>query len=346
MGTYADAGTLMFGRFGYELIFAMLALQLIFLTGSHCLTGTIAFQTITQSGLCSVVFGVVSAIILLAVAIPPSFTEVAILGYIDFISIVLAIGITIIGTGIDATNQPGGLGAVPWSPWPAPETTFKDAFIAVSNIIFAYSFAMCQFAFMDEMHTPADFVKSIWALGLTEMVIYTVTGATIYAFVGPNVQSPALLSAGTTLSRVAFGVALPVIFISGSINTVVFGRMVHGRIFKNSTIRFINTKMGWITWLAVITGGTIIAFVIAEVIPFFSDLLSISSALFISGFTFYFPSLMWFMLIRKGSWTSRHNLLLAAANGLILAIGLLTLGAGTYSSIADIVCLDHTARVR
>ncbi|KAJ5814503.1 hypothetical protein N7474_006280 [Penicillium riverlandense] len=345
VGTYADAGTLMFGRFGYELIFAMLALQLIFLTGSHCLTGTIAFQTITQSGLCSVVFGVVSAIILLALAVPPSFTEVAILGYIDFISIVVAIGITIIGTGIEATNQPGGLGAVPWSAWPAPDTTFKDAFIAVSNIIFAYSFAMCQFAFMDEMHTPADFVKSIWALGLTEMVIYTVTGATIYAFVGPSVQSPALLSAGMTLSRVAFGVALPVIFISGSINTVVFGRMVHGRIFKNSTIRFINTKMGWITWLAVITGGTIIAFVIAEVIPFFSDLLSISSALFISGFTFYFPSLMWFMLIRKGSWTSPHNLLLAAANGLILAIGLVTLGAGTYSSIADIISEYHNGTV-
>lgn len=40
---YADAGRLMWGRFGYELINAMLALQLIFLTGSHCLTGTIAW---------------------------------------------------------------------------------------------------------------------------------------------------------------------------------------------------------------------------------------------------------------------------------------------------------------
>lgn len=334
---FADAGESAGGRFGYELVNLMLALQLILLTGSHCLTGTIAFMNITQSNICSVIFAVVSAIILLLLAIPPSFTEVAILGYIDFGSIIIAIGITIIGTGIDATNSPGGLAAVNWSAWPKPDITFAEGFIAVSNIIFAYSFAMCQFSFMDEMHTPKDFVKSIWTLGLTEMVVYTLTGALIYAFVGQDVGSPALTSAGHLLSRIAYGIALPVIFISGSINTVVFGRLVHGRIFAKSPIRFINTSMGWITWLAVIAAATIIAFVIAEVIPFFNDLLAISSALFISGFTFYFPSIMWFLLIRQGSWLEPRNVVLTVINLVILAIGLITLVAGTYSSIDNIV---------
>jgi hypothetical protein len=342
VANYADAGRLMgrrlhCGRFGYELVNAMLGLQLIFLTASHCLTGTIAFLDITKSGICSIIFAVVSAIILLLLAIPPSFTEVAILGYVDFASIVIAIGITIIGTGIQATDAPGGLAAVPWSAWPKEDLTFTDAFIAVTNIIFAYSFAMCQFSFMDEMHTPRDFVKSIWALGITEIFIYTVTGALIYAFVGSDVSSPALTSAGATLSRIAYGVALPVIFISGSINTVVFGRLIHGRIFANSPIRFINTKMGWITWLAVITAATIVAFIIAEVIPFFNDLLSISSSLFISGFTFYFPAMMWFMLLREGSWKEPKNLALAAVNILIFVIGIVVLVGGTYASVDDIV---------
>lgn len=337
VANYPDAGRLMFGRIGYEVINVMLVLQLILLTGSHCLTGTIAFMNITKSDICSVIFAVVSAIILLLLAVPPSFSEVAILGYVDFASIVFAIGITIVGTGVNATNSPGGLAAVNWSAWPAPDLTFTEAFIAVSNIIFAYSFAMCQFSFMDEMHTPKDFVKSIWALGITEIFIYTITGALIYAFVGQDVASPALTSAGNTLGRVAYGIALPVIFISGSINTVVCGRLVHGRIFAESNIRFINTKMGWLTWLAVITAATIIAFVVAEVIPFFNDLLSISSALFISGFTFYFPALMWFLLIRKGGWTEGRNLLLTITNGFILIIGLLVLVAGTYTSVQDIV---------
>jgi hypothetical protein len=96
--------------------------------------------------------------------------------------------------------------------------------------------------------------------------------------------------------------------------------------------------MGWITWLAMIAVGTVIAFIIAEVIPFFNDLLSISSSLFISGFTFYFPALMWFMLIREGSiFSSRKNMALAALNALCFCIGIVTLVAGTYSSIKDIV---------
>lgn len=337
VASYADAGTLMWGRVGYEVINIMLILQLILLVGSHTLTGTIAWTTITESNVCSIVFSVVSAVILLLLAVPPSFAEVAILGYIDFISIIAAIGITIIGTGVEATNSPGGRSAVNWSAWPKENITFTDAFIAISNIIFAYSFAMCQFSFMDEMHTPKDFVKSIWSLGIIEIIIYTITGAVVYAFVGQDVKSPALLSAGHVLSRVAFGIALPVIFISGSINTTVLARLLHGRIYKNSPIRFINTKMGWITWLIFITVITWIAWVIAEVIPFFSDLLSISSSLFISGFTFYFPALMWFMLLRKGPWTSPKNIALSIVNACVFAIGMITLGAGTYASVDDII---------
>lgn len=339
---YADAGRLMGARlgcprFGFELVNVMLGIQLLFLTGSHCLTGTIAFRNITGSEICSVIFGVVSAVILLLLAVPPSFTEMAILGYIDFASIILAIGVTIIATGVDANKAPGGLAAVNWSAWPKENLSFSEAFVAVTNIIFAYSFALCQFSFMDEMHTPRDYVKSIWALGITEIVVYTLTGALIYAFVGQDVGSPALLSAGSLLSRVAFGIALPVIFISGSINTVVFGRLVHGRIFANSAIRFINTKTGWVTWLAVITVGTIVAFIIAEVIPFFNDLLSISSSLFISGFTFYFPPMMWALLLKKGSWFEPKNIALAVVNLGVFLIGMITLVGGTYSSIDDIV---------
>jgi len=339
VANYPDAGRLMMGRFGFELINAMLILQLLFLVGSHCLTGTIAFQNITGSGICSIIFAVVSAILLMIIAIPPSFTEVAILGYVDFASILIAIGITIIATGVKSASEPGGLSAVNWSAWPKEGVTFTEAFIAIANICFAYSFAMCQFSFMDEMHTPTDFVKSIWTLGLAEIFIYTVTGGLIYAFVGQDVKSPALLSAGPLISRIAFGVALPVIFISGSINTTVLGRLVHGRIFKNSNIRFINTKKGWITWIAYIICATIIAFIIAEVIPFFSDLLSISSSLFISGFTFYFPALMWFLLLREGKWNTPKNLALGFLNLCVFVIGIVVLVAGMYSSIDDIVSL-------
>lgn len=336
---YADAGRLIMGCFGYELVNLMLILQLLFLVGSHCLTGTIALANITGSDICSIIFAVVSMVILIMLAIPPSFAEIAILGYIDFISIIAAIGITIIGTGVQATQSPG-LSQVEWSAWPNSDATFGDAFIAIANLSFAYSFAMCQFSFMDEMHTPKDYIKSVLVLGNLEIIIYTVTGATIYAFVGQDVKSPALLSAGNVLSRVTFGVALPVIFISGSICTTVLGRLIHGRVFRNSNIRFVNTKMGWITWVSLVTFITVLAFVIAEVIPFFNDLISISSSLFITGFAFYFPAIMWFKLLREGSWTSMKNLAMALVNGCVFLIGITVLVLGTYGSVHDIVSIE------
>jgi len=345
---YSDAVELIWGRFGKEVTGVMFALFLILLIGSHALTGTIAFINIVGDyNTCALIWGVVSLIILLLLALPPTFAEFAILGYIDFVSIISAILVTIIATGVQASNAPGGLSAVNWSALPPPETTFYEAFQATTNIIFAYSFAVCQFSFMSEMHTPKDYVKSIWALGLIEIFIYTMTGALVYAFVGHDVKSPALLSAGGRVSRIAFGIAMPVIFISGSINGTVVGRYIMDRVFPESPIRFIKDKKGWGVWIALITGVSVIGFIIAEAIPFFNALLGLISSLFISGFTFYWPALFWFQLVKVGKWNDGwHNLSLSALNALVFIIGIVVLGAGTYSSVEDILTQYNSGSVR
>jgi amino acid permease len=345
---YSDAVELIWGRFGKELTGVMFALFLILLVGSHALTGTIAWINIIGNyDTCALVWSVISLIILLLLALPPTFAEFAWLGYIDFVSIIAAILVTIVATGVQAHNAPGGLGAVNWSAYPPPETTFYEAFLATTNIIFAYSFAVCQFSFMSEMHTPKDYVKSIWALGLIEIFIYTLTGGLVYAFVGQDVKSPALLSAGDTISRIAFGIALPVIFISGSINGTVVGRFIMDRAFANSPIRFVATPKAWGVWFVLITIITIIGWIIAEAIPFFNALLGLISSLFISGFTFYFPALFWFQLIKVGKWNDGwRNISLSILNSCTFLIGIAVLGCGTYASVEDIITQYNSGSVR
>ena len=335
---YTDIGRLMFGKYGSVVFSTIFACQFILTTGSHCLTGSVAFSTIASSGTCTVVFGVVSAILLFFLAIPPSFAEIAIMGYVDFASIIIAIGITIIATGIQSHAGNSTVSGAPWSAWPKENLSLSEAFVSLNNIVFAYAYGGAQPSFMYEMHTPGDYMKSIWVLTILEVIIYSLTGALIYAFVGQDVQSPALLSAGSTLSRVAFGIALPVIFISGSINTTVVCRFIHGRIYRDSITRYVNTKTGWITWLALVSGVTLFAWIIAEAIPFFSQLLSVQSSLFVSGLSFYFPPMMWFLLLKEGHWYDRKNLRAACLNGIIFAIGLIILGCGTYSSVLSVVC--------
>ena len=336
---YADAVGLMWGKFGYELTSVMFVLFLVLVTGSHALTGTIAWiHIVDDMNVCALVWGIISAILLYCLALPPTFHEFAILGYIDFGSIIIAIIITMVSTGVQASNAPGGLAAVPWSAWPPADISFTSAFLAVTNIVFAYAFAVCQYSFMAEMHTPSDYVKSITTLGTIEIFIYTLTGAIIYSFVGVDVSSPAILSGPKTISRLAFGVALPVIFISGSINTTVVAKYLMGRMFPTSELRFINTKKGWIIWLGLIAGLTLVAWVIAEAVPFFSALLGIISSLFCSAFGFTFPALFWFTLVKEGKWNANaKNIGLSLLNVLVFLVGVTVLVCGTYASLDDIL---------
>ncbi|CAG7954451.1 unnamed protein product [Penicillium salamii] len=338
VGHYADVGQLLLGNVGSKIFLGSFVALLVFVIGSHCLTGAIAFQTITQSSECSIIFSVVSAVILLLLAIPPSFAEVAILGYIDFVSIIIAIGVTMIATGIQSSSGTGTfVDHTPWSAWPKPGLTFSAAIVAANNIVFAFSFAGCLPSFMEDMHTPEDYTKTLWWLGGIQIVIYTLTGSIIYAFVGQEVQSPALLSAGPVISRVVFGIALPVIFISGSINTTVVCRYIHGKVYQDSIVRYVNTKKGWMTWLGLVFVVTILAWIIAEAIPIFSELLSIISALFVSGLSFYIPPIMWFVLLKEGAWYEKHNLKPAILNGVVFIVGMIIFGCGTYSSIAELI---------
>lgn len=334
---FADVGELLLGGLGSRLVGLRFIAHLTLVVGSHCLTGSIAFDTIIQSGTCAVAFGVVSTVILFLLALPPSFTEFAILGYIDFASILLAIGCTIIAAGIQSSQGSSSTAQSGWSAWPREGLGFSEAFVSTNNIVFAYGFAIAQPSFMGEMHTPRDYMKATSVLTLIEIVIYTLTGALIYVFVGQDVQSPALLSASPVLSRVVFGLALPVTFISGSINTTVACRFIHGRIYQDSVVRYINTKKGWTTWILLVSIISVIAFIVAEAIPFFSELLSISSSLFVSGFSFYLPAAMWYCLIREGPWYCRRNILPAFGSAVLFIAGITVLVCGTYATVSQLV---------
>lgn len=325
----------------------MFVLFLILIVGSHALTGTMALNRIIgKPEYCALYWSGISGLILLVLALPPTFKGFAKLGYIDTASILAAIVLVIISTGIDAHNAPGGLSSIEWSIWSPPDMDFYKIFLAVSNIIFAYSFTVCQYTVMAEMRAPKDYKKSIWSISLIEIFIYTITGALIYRFVGKDVESPALLSANSKISRIAFGIALPVIYISGSINSTVMAKYIMNRTVKNSSIRMVKSRSGWVVWVSLIAAATAIAWVIAEAVPIFDALLGLTSSLLISGFSFYFPALFWFFLLMEGKWYQGWNLFLSIANAFIFLIGVTVFAAGTYASVKEIIAQYAAGTVR
>lgn len=72
----ADAGQVLFGSVGREVIGIGQILLLIFIMASHILTFTILMNTLTNNGACSIVFGVVSLLICFVCALPRTMEKV------------------------------------------------------------------------------------------------------------------------------------------------------------------------------------------------------------------------------------------------------------------------------
>lgn len=108
-----------------------------------------------------------------------------------------------------------------------------------------------------------------------EIAFYVTAAVVIYYYVGDGVESPALGSAGPLLSKVAYGIAIPTIVGAGVVNGHVGLKYIYVRLFRGTG------RMGsrdWVSlgsWLGIGLGCWIIAWIIAEAIPTFSDLLSL-----------------------------------------------------------------------
>ncbi|KAF7799618.1 hypothetical protein EIP86_010856 [Pleurotus ostreatoroseus] len=208
----ADAGEVLFGPFGRELLGTAQIVFLIFSAGSHALTGTIAFDTITNGASCSVLWAGITAIICMFLTMIRTLSSISYLGVVSFISVFAAIMITMIGVGVA-----GHQGHVDVS----VHTSFVSGLVAITDIIFAYSGHVTFFTFIAEMKRPQDFAKALYALQIGATTLYLVVGVVIYAYTGENTVSPALGNTGHTLRRIAYGIALPTIIISGVVNEYV-----------------------------------------------------------------------------------------------------------------------------
>jgi hypothetical protein len=72
-----DAGEVLMGRFGRELLGNAQLLFLIFIMGSHVLTFSVMMNTITNHGTCSIVFGVVGMVVSFIGALPRTLKRVS-----------------------------------------------------------------------------------------------------------------------------------------------------------------------------------------------------------------------------------------------------------------------------
>ena len=127
----ADAGEVMLGPFGRELFGAAQMMFLVFVMGSHILTFSIMFNTVTDHGTCTIVFVFEAMLHSLICTLPRTLLNVSYMAIASFISIIAAVLITMIGVSIE---RPGD-GKVDVT----VQSNLYKGFLATTNIVFAYA---------------------------------------------------------------------------------------------------------------------------------------------------------------------------------------------------------------
>jgi len=329
----ADAGMILGGPIAREFLGGAQIIFLVFIAASHTLTGQIALDTIAGQGkLCAVVWSVIIAAVSFFCTLPRTFKGIAHLSIISFISIMAAVLITMIGLGVNGRH--GQIVA-------AETSKFGPAFLAVTNVIFAYAGHAAFLQFISEMSDPGEFNKALVTLQVADTTVYLVVGIVVYVYVGSDVSSPAISNLGRTLARIAYGIAIPTIIIAGVINASVAAKLTMHRIYNRNGVPSVhfthNTVKGWITWIGIVASIWILGFLLAEVIPFFSDMLSIIASLFASIFTWAISGIFWLHLNPRSTWfSSPGRSALASVNLFLVVMGLFIMVAGLYASIQSI----------
>jgi amino acid permease len=179
--------------------------------------------------------------------------------------------------------------------WPRDGLSFQGGFLAVSNMVFAYAGHVAFFTFISELKNPRDFPKALALLQCSDISMYVVTAVVVYYYAGDHVASPALDSASNVVKKVAYGVAIPTIVIAGVVNGHVAVKYLFVRLLRNNKDDLMHQKSwkSYRIWVGICTASWLAAWIIAEAVPVFNDLLGLTSALFASWFTFGLSGMFW-----------------------------------------------------
>ena len=298
---------------------------------------------------CTVGFSAIWAVLSFVCSLPRTFDTLSKLATLSAVFTFISVLLAAIFAGIEAHpfgyNTGGKTGLFVGNPIvlviPTAGTSFVSGMNAFLNISYTFIGQITIPSFIAEMKEPKDFPKALWAVTICEIIVFSSTASIVYVYTGTQYNTaPAFGSLGNDLyKKVAFSFMIPTLIFLGVLYASVSARFVFFRIFEGTRHKGNHTVLGWATWAGILAGTWIVAFIIAEVIPFFSDLLSLMSSLFDSFFGFIFWGTAYVRMRRADSgtgWLSNRGIRGISGlflNVILIGIGLFMLTAGTYVSV-------------
>ncbi|KAG8624754.1 hypothetical protein KVT40_007821 [Elsinoe batatas] len=333
-----DAGRLMFGRVGREVFGTAFVLYWVFVAGSGMLGISIALNSLSTHGTCTAVFVAVAALAGFMLSSIQTLGKITWLAWVGLFGILAAIFTLTVSVGIQ--DRPAA--APQDGPWESDfkafgNPSFTEAISAVSALVFAYAGTPAFFSIVSEMRDPRHYTRSLVICQGGVTAVYISIGVVVYYFCGSFVASPALGSAGVTMKKVCYGLALPGLLVTTTLVIHIAAKYVFVRALRGSKHLSGNTIIHWASWLGCTFGLAMISYIIASAIPVFGGLVSLIGALLGTLMSFQPMGCMWLYdhwnrPIRDLRWK-----LMVAWSVFVIASGTFLMVAGTYGSVVGIM---------
>ncbi|KAM3498070.1 hypothetical protein MY10362_008593 [Beauveria mimosiformis] len=283
--TMADAGFIMFGPIGREIMAFGTFSFAIFATGSQLLAGQIALASLSDSKLCNLVYTGIFTVASLAVSLPRTFHG---LGYVSILSVV-----SIIIAGIVAMGAAGAEPVVGRSVEAAVTSDFYSAFAAVTNPVFSFAGHFMFFVLISEMKEPKHAMRSAYCLQTFTTTYYVIFAAVTYGYLGSQVLSPSFSSLSPYWAKVSYGIAIPNLLLAAALYAHTAAKVIFVRLFRKSNHLHSHTVVGWSAWVILVVFCNALAFLLATGVPIFNYLVGLAASLFAAWFTYGVAGMFW-----------------------------------------------------
>ncbi|KAK2595456.1 hypothetical protein QQS21_006796 [Conoideocrella luteorostrata] len=276
--TMGDAGYILFGPIGREIMAFGTCCFAIFASGGQLLAGQISLAALSDNKLCLMLYTGIFAIPTLICSLPRTFHGLSWISISSVLSILIA-GIV-------------GMGAAGISPDPnrsvqvAVTTDFYTAFASITNPVFAFAGHFMFFVLISEMKEPKHAMRAAYTLQTFATVYYAIFAGVTYGYIGSKVLSPSFSSLPPYWQKVSYGIALPNILLAGSLYAHTASKVVFVRIFRHSRHLHSHTVLGWGVWVSLVLLANGLAFLLAVGVPIFNYLIGIAASLFAAWFTY------------------------------------------------------------
>lgn len=320
-----------------ELVGVLFIIGYDLVAGSGYIGVATALNTLSDHGACTVWFSFVAFVLSTAIAMFPKLAQVGVAAWAGVITLFISIFILVVAVAVNdrpALAPPTGDFDLGYHVIGSPN--FTEGMTAALTIFISSGGISAFVPIIAEMKNPKEYKKPIAvSMGFLN-ACYLAFALVIYRYCGTWISSPALGSAGPLIKKLTYGIALPGLIMSSTVNQHLAAKYIFVRLLRGTKHLQSKTMVHWATWFGVSLLCGVAAFVIGEAVPFFGTLISLLAAIAYAPMAIVIPMHLWlydFADYRKQGLVKKLQWLFHLV---MLVVGLFMTVAGAYTSIKSI----------